>query len=381
MTAAPPRLRLLEVNPTPGWRGGEAQTLLLCRGLAARGHEVLLAAAPGSELIGRAHAAGIGTRGVRIRGDGDLFGIAALARIASSFRPDLVHLHTSRAHAAGWGLSLLSRRLPVVVSRRVDFAPAGNPFTRLKYTSRVDCFLAVSRRVGDVLAASGVPRSRIRTVYSGIPSRARAAPARRAALRAELGIPSDAPIIGTVGALAAHKDPLTLVRGAAIAFRSQPRIHLVFVGEGALRQAIAREARALDIADRVVVAGFRNDPIDCLSIFDLFAVASRLEGLNTSVLDAMALGLPIVASRAGGIPELIGDDECGLLVSPGDPEAFAQAFLLLLGDPQGAARLGAAAVSRSREFSEERMVSETERVYQEVLTARGTREPGEVRNA
>ncbi len=363
-------LRLLEVNPADGWRGGEAQTLLLCRGLAARGHDVLLAAAPGGDLLARARAAGIATRGVRIRGDGDLFGITALARIAASFRPDLAHLHTSRAHAAGWAVSILSPRLPIVVSRRVDFAPGENPLARLKYTSRIDCFLAVSRRVAEVLAASGVPADRVRTVYDGVPARAHPDAGRRALLRAELELPVGVPIIGSVGALAPHKDPLTLLRGAAIVLRERPTVRFLLVGEGALRREIEREARALGISDRVILAGFRDDPIDCLSLLDVFAVASHLEGLNTTVLDAMALGLPIVATRAGGIPEIVVDGECGLLVPPADPEALGRALLLLLDDRERAARLGAAARERSRSFTEERMVSETERAYRVVLAAR-----------
>jgi glycosyltransferase involved in cell wall biosynthesis len=358
------------VNPTDGWRGGEAQTLHLCGGLAARGHDVLLAAAPGGALLARARAAGVATRGVRVRGDGDLLGIAALARIAASFRPDLAHLHTSRAHAAGWAVSLVAPRLPVVVSRRVDFAPDGNPLTRLKYTSRIDCFIAVSRRVAEVLEASGVPRERVRTVYSGVPARARPDPARRATLRKELGLPDGAPVVGSVGALAAHKDPVTLVRGAAVVLRERPAARLLLVGDGPLRGEIEREARALGVADRVVLAGFRDDAIDCLSLLDVFAVTSRLEGLNTTVLDAMALGLPIVATRAGGIPEIVADNECGVLVPPGDPEALARALVLLLEDRQRAERFGAAARERSRSFTEERMVSETERVYRDVLAAR-----------
>jgi glycosyltransferase involved in cell wall biosynthesis len=258
----------------------------------------------------------------------------------------------------------------VVVSRRVDFAPDGNPLTRLKYTSRIDCFIAVSRRVAEVLEASGVPRERVRTVYSGVPARARPDPARRATLRKELGLPDGAPVVGSVGALAAHKDPVTLVRGAAVVLRERPAARLLLVGDGPLRGEIEREARALGVADRVVLAGFRDDAIDCLSLLDVFAVTSRLEGLNTTVLDAMALGLPIVATRAGGIPEIVADNECGVLVPPGDPEALARALVLLLEDRQRAERFGAAARERSRSFTEERMVSETERVYRDVLAAR-----------
>ena len=152
MTRARSLLRVLHVNPTKGWRGGDGQTLLLCRGLAARGHEVLLVAAPNDHLLERAKAAGIRVRGIAIRGDGDLFGIGGLGLAAAAFRPDLVHLHTSRAHGAGWLLSLVMPRLPLVVSRRVDFAPAHQGPARLKYPTRVARFIAVSDRVAAVLA-------------------------------------------------------------------------------------------------------------------------------------------------------------------------------------------------------------------------------------
>lgn len=363
------RLRLLQVNPTPGWRGGEAQTLFLCRGLVERGHEVLLAAAPGEELLRRARTEGIAVRGVAIRGDGDLIGVARLAGVTRAFRPDLVHLHTSRAHAAGWALSFLFPAPGIVVSRRVDFEPARDPFTRLKYTTRVHRFIAVSDRVAQVLREAGVDPRRIRRVYSGVPARARPDPARLEALRGEIGLPERAPVIGTVGALASHKDPLTLVR----AFARLPRsgadpARLLFVGDGELRGAVLAESVSLGVAPRVVVTGFRENPHEWLALLDLFVAPSRLEGLNTSILDAMSLGLPIVATRAGGIPEIVEDGKSGVLVPPGDAAALSAAIAGLLEDPARALSLARAARTRSESFRETRMVEETEAVYRELLS-------------
>lgn len=370
MTPPPRRHRLLQVNPTPGWRGGEGQTYLLCRGLAERGHDVVLAAAPGDALARRAAAAGVVVRGLRVRGDGDLFGIAALGALMREVRPDLVHLHTSRAHAAGWTLSFLFPRVPIVVSRRVDFVPAGDPLTRLKYTSRVARFVAVSDRVADVLAHYGVERSRIRRIYSGVPQRVRLGAAERDALRARLGLPAGALVVGTVGALADHKDPLTLVAAFSLLFAHEPRARLLFVGDGDLREAILREAARAGIAEAVVVTGFRDDPLDCLSALDIFVATSHLEGLNTSVLDAMSLGLPIVATRAGGMPELIAHEETGLLAEPRDPASVAGAIGRLVRDTACAARLADAARARAASFSDARMIEETIALYDEVLATR-----------
>lgn len=366
-----PLLRLLQVNPTPDWRGGESQTLLLCEGLAARGHEVLLAADPRGPLLARARTAGLPTAGLRVRGDADPLGILRLARIAARFRPDLVHLHTSRAHGAGWFASFLQPRTPLVVSRRVDFAPGARPLGSLKYRTRVDLFVAVSGRVAQVLVEAGVPAHRVRTVYSGVPARAVPRADRLGALRAELGLPAGAPLVGTVGALAAHKDPLTLVRAFARLRDREPEARLLVVGDGPLRPEVGREVARLAAGDRVVLAGLRPDPVECLALLDVFVASSYLEGLNTSVLDAMSLGRPIVATRAGGIPEIVRDGETGLLVAPRDPTALAAAVARLLEDRALASRLGAAARTLSAEFTAERMVRETEAAYRDVIAARG----------
>jgi glycosyltransferase involved in cell wall biosynthesis len=366
---------VLHVNPTKGWRGGEGQTLLLCRGLAARGHEVLLVAAPNDHLLERAKAAGIRVRGIAIRGDGDLFGIGALGWTAAAFRPDIVHLHTSRAHGAGWLLSFVMPRLPLVVSRRVDFAPAHQGPARLKYTTRIARFIAVSDRVAEVLAESGVPRDRIRRVYSGVPPVQSAAtnstPESRASLRRELGIANGEIAVGTVGALAEHKDPLVLLEAFASLARRGGANRLVYVGDGELRGSIEREASRLGIADAVRITGFRDDPRACIGTFDVFVAASRLEGLNTSLLDAMAVGAPIVAARAGGMPELVRHEETGLLVEPSDPASLAAAIERIVTDRALAARLGQSAHARSAQFTDERMVEETLAVYDEVLSERG----------
>jgi glycosyltransferase involved in cell wall biosynthesis len=372
VTAAGARrpLRLLQVNPTRGWRGGEAQTLFLCRGLAAMGHEVLLAAAPGDELARRAREGGIAVHGATVRGDADLFGIAGVASAALAFRPDVVHLHTSRAHAAGWALTFLLRRTPFVVSRRVDFAPARNPLTRAKYTTRTDAFIAVSARVAQILLESGVPGGRVHTVYSGVPARQRPAEPRLRALRDELRLPATAPLLGAVGALAPHKDPLTLIAAFAQLRARRPDVHLLLVGEGSMRGAIERDADRLGVSDAVTLTGFRADPIDCLALLDVFVASSHLEGLNTSVLDAMSLGVPVVATRAGGIPELVQDGQTGLLAAPRDPSALASGMLAMLDDPARARRMGEAGRERSHAFSVERMVRETLDVYHRVIAAR-----------
>jgi glycosyltransferase involved in cell wall biosynthesis len=173
--------------------------------------------------------------------------------------------------------------------------------------------------------------------------------------------------VGNVAALTGHKDHATLVEALALLRARQPRAWLVIAGEGELRGALEAQARALGVEGRTVFAGFRNDLDRLLPAFSVFCLSSRLEGLGTSVLDAMALGLPVVATAAGGIPEAVVDGVTGRLVPPRDPRALADALFEALSDEARRKAWGETGRRRFLEcFTCERMVDETLRVIGEV---------------
>lgn len=357
-------MRILHVDTALSWRGGQNQVLLSALGMAARGHEVRLACRSGGALAERARAEGVPTSTVGFRGDLWPPGIVPLARLVRSFRPDVVQLHDPHAVTAG----LLALRLvpgpAAVATRRVDF-PLRGPFSRRKYRScgRV---IAVSRAIAGVLEQGGLRSDRLRVVYEGVPDRPAAAGGEEA-LRS-LGIPEGAPVIGNVAALTDHKDHRTLIRAAALVLERAPRARFVIFGEGELRGSLEREAAALGLGGRCVFAGFRSDLDRLLPALTLFCLSSRLEGLGTSLLDAMCFGVTIVATAAGGIPEAVEDGATGRLVVPGDPAALAAALVELLQDEGRRRALGAAGRRRfEQRFSADRMVDETLRVYRELL--------------
>jgi glycosyltransferase involved in cell wall biosynthesis len=222
----------------------------------------------------------------------------------------------------------------------------------------------VSRAILGVLESAGVERERLRLVYEGVPEPARV-PGGREAL-ASLGVPQHAQVIGNVAALTGHKDHATLLEAMALVRARKPDARLVICGEGELRGALEARARALGIADRVLFAGFRRDLDRLMPAFDVFCLSSHLEGLGTSLLDAMALGLPVVATAAGGIPEAVEDGATGRLVAPRDARALADALAEALGDERQLAAWGEAGRRRYLEcFTAERMVDETLRVIEE----------------
>jgi glycosyltransferase involved in cell wall biosynthesis len=364
-------VRIAHLDTGRDWRGGQAQILLLMRGLAARGHENRLLAPPGP-LLERAREAGIAVAPWRARGEWDLAALLAARATLARFRPDVVHGHSAHAHTLGVPAARLAGVPAVVVSRRVDFAIAGHPGSRLKYALGVDRYLCISSGVLAAMRAGGIPARRLALVPSGIAMPgANGEPAPD--LRKLLGIPADAPVVGTVAALAPHKNHADLLRAARLVVDERPEVHFVWLGEGECRAALERDRAALGLVDAVHMPGFRADARALIRQFTVFALASWLEGLCTSLLDAEVRGVPVVATAVGGVPDLIADGVTGRLVAPRDPAALARALLETLADPATARGRAAQARERARAFSSDAMVEGTLAVYREVLAARAAR--------
>jgi len=357
------------------WRGGQAQVLLLLEGLRARGHECRLLA-PRGPLFAKADAAGIPVTAWRPLSEWDPgAAFAALGAIRDA-RAEIVHCHSAHAHPPG-AIAAWLAGVPVVVSRRVDFAVARHALSALKYRMPVDRYLCISRGVIEAMAESGVPRERLALVPSGVPLPPEGAAARpRGAepeLRSVIGAVPEAIVVGTVAALAPHKNHADLARAAAIVLTRRPAVHFVWIGEGECRAALERQIAALGIADRVHLLGFRADARALLGQFDVFALSSYLEGLCTSLLDAQALGVPVVATAVGGIPDVVEHGRTGLLAPARDPAAFAGALEEALRDPAGARRRADAARLTVRAFSADAMVERTLQEYDTVRRARSGR--------
>jgi glycosyltransferase involved in cell wall biosynthesis len=351
-------LRILHVDTAAGWRGGQNQVLLSALGMAARGHEVALACRAGGILEGRAVSAGLDVHAFPFRGDWSPFAALGLARLARLARPQVVHAHDPHALAAA-----LVVGAPRVASRRVDFAVEGR-VSRWKY-GRCERIVAVSEAVARVLRRDGVAPGRVRVVYEGVPDR-RPEPGGRAVLES-LGIPVSAPVVGTVAALTDHKDHRTLLAAAAIVRARRPDVCFVIVGDGEERPALQAQAASLALGERVVFTGFRADLDRLIPAFDVFCLSSKMEGLGTSLLDAMCFARAVVATAAGGIPEAVEDGVTGSVVPVQDPAALAAALVAVLGDASLRTRLGAAGRARFEgHFSADRMVDATLDVYAEL---------------
>jgi glycosyltransferase involved in cell wall biosynthesis len=353
-------VNVLHVDSAAGWRGGQNQVLLTARGMAARGHRVVLACRSGGALEARARADGLDVHGLPLAADLSPRAAVQLSRLMRRVRPDVLHLHDPHALATGLIAARAAPKTRTVATRRVDF-PLRGPLSRWKYRA-CDRVIAVSRKIAEVLGRHGVPPERIRVVYEGVPDRP-AAPGGREAL-AELGVPPGCPVVGNVAALTDHKDHATLVEAAARVRPRVPEARFVIVGDGPLREPLEELCRARGLGDRWIFAGFRHDLDRLFPAFTVFCLSSHMEGLGTSLLDAMAFSRPVVATAAGGIPEAVEDGVTGRVVPVRDHAALADALVDLIESPERARSMGAAGRRRFEErFTAERMVDETLAAY------------------
>jgi sugar transferase (PEP-CTERM/EpsH1 system associated) len=286
-------------------------------------------------------------------------------RLASLFRrlkPYVIHTHDQRSLFYG-ALAARLARVPRVVHTRhgrdVDASP--RQLAMVRHMSRlVDWFVCVSSDVAALSRAQGIAPGRVQTIYNGVDGQ-----------RFPFSGPSPGGPIVAVARLSPEKDLANLVRAAAIAGREDPKLRVEAAGDGPCRAELVHLVGELGLEGRVSFLGEVRDVAGLLTRSAIFVLPSRSEGISLTLLEAMACGLPIVATRVGGTPEVVIDGQTGLLVPPRDPAALAHAVLQLRRDPDGARRMGEAGRRRvERDFGIHRMVGDYLALYLEVRNYR-----------
>jgi glycosyltransferase involved in cell wall biosynthesis len=237
----------------------------------------------------------------------------------------------------------------------------------LKYRLH-DRVIAISIGIGDVLLAEGLPADKLRIVRSAVDFERFDRPCNRASICIRLGVPANARLIGVVAQLIPRKGHRFLIEALPALLVKNPRLLVLIFGKGPGENEIAQRVRDLGLRDSVRLCGFRDDLPEILPCLDLLVHPATMEGLGVSLLQAASAGVPIVASRVGGIPEAVNDGVNGLLVPPGDTAALATAIDRLLGDKRLAREMGAKGRELMRaEFSIDAMVEGNLAVYRALL--------------
>ena len=341
-----------------GFGGQERRILRELEGLdSARFHGVLLCQ-PGSRLGRVTEERGIPTLWRKMRSAFDPIAFMQIVRLLQQERVDIIHAHSSRdAWLGGAAGKLLG--LPVFRTRHL-LTPIGGPFVYRRLTTRV---ITVSEGVRQYLISAGVPAAQIVTVPTGIDLK-RFDPARTdlVDMRQRFGIARDAFVIGIVAVLRVRKGHRFLMQAVKQLAPEFPQIKLVIVGEGPQESNIRGLIQELALQQHVALLGLQDDIPSILKALDVFVLPAQEEALGTALIEATAMGVPVIATQIGGIPEVVGD--AGLLFPSEDVAALAQHLRTLIKTPTLAARLRVQGQARARElYDGNLMVRRMEEIY------------------
>ena len=297
---------------------------LLARELRRAGTVQVVVTGAGTELARRLQSSGVPVRTASWKAGLDP---RVLWPILQELRRPHAVLHAHDAHSLTLsGICAALTGAPLVVTRRVVF-----PLRHRGFWLRARQVIAISEAVRDALVADGVEAQRIVIIPSAVDVEDSATPA-QPSIRHALHLPEKGRLAVSLAALTPEKDQSTLVAAAALLVRDLPDLHWVIAGEGPLRGVLEQRISAAGLDQRFHLVGHLPDPHTALVDADVCVLSSTSEGLGSSILAAMALGVPVVATRVGGIPELLGTG-AGLMVSPGNPSGFAAAVRRVLTEP------------------------------------------------
>lgn len=342
------------------WRGGEQQASYLMEELQKQGVQQVLFAPKNSPLSEKAASYGVEVIPVQSRS------IWSFAKAIGHFKEDYIfHSHDSNSHtAAVIAQSFFNSSLRLIVSRRVDFPIKKSILKRWKYNhGAVKKIICVSRAIQSIMAVSISDQSKLCTVHSGVDFSRFKNSTRTNALLTLLKLPKQTTLVGNVAALAPHKDYHTWLLAAKEILRLQPDIHFVSFGDGPLKDVIHNYSRELGIEKSVTFLGFRDDIPTLLPCLDVFMFSSETEGLGTSIIDTMACRVPVAATRAGGIPELVIHEKTGLLCDPKEALSLAKNVLTILESPSLKETLIQSAFEHIKAFDKKETARHTLEIY------------------
>lgn len=366
-------ISIIHVNTERTWRGGEKQVFHLASQLPADEFRSVIAAPQKSALFDKAVENGIPVVRLRSTGELSLRQYFDLKYAVKKYQAQLIHVHTSHGLiSAAMVRDIAKLPVKVIYSRRTDFHLRTGflGISRKKYLWGTDQILSVSDGIKRVLIEDGIPESRIQTIYSGIDIDALTHNADGTRFRHEFEIPENAVVVGMVAAFAPHKDPFNFIEAARIIHTSHPDVWFVFAGAGSMWDEVNTRISQTSLASRFILPGFRRDVPDILNALDVFCISSREEGLCTSILDAMAMSLPVASTLAGGIPEAVEDGVTGLLAPVGDSKALAENISQLIDDRQLRTVMGQAGRNRAEAmFNIRYTVEKTAAFYRKLATA------------
>ncbi|MEO8086917.1 MAG: glycosyltransferase family 4 protein [Bacteroidota bacterium] len=360
-------MKILHLSSEKSWRGGEQQMAYLIEELQKLGVSSHAAVRRNSAFEKWCAEKSIPFISLGFKNDFDFVSAWKLKKHCHKNGFDLIHLHSSRSHGMAVLAAALGNKTPLVLSRRVDFPLKGNIFSRWKYNhSSIKKIICVSDKIKEIVSKELKHPERCVTVHDGVDLQRFTGKGFRGNIRKEFGISDDEKIIGNIAALAPHKDYFTFLDTIEI-LSQKTKAKYIIAGEGPLREQIESRISELKLQQTVFVLGFRYDLENVFADLDVLLYTSKEEGLGSTLLDAMAYGIPIVTTEAGGIPEIVKNEFNGLTAPVGDSARLAEQVIRMIQENSLREKLITNAGTFVKKFSKEEMAKKTLEVYNGIL--------------
>lgn len=364
MTQLPKIVHLSLHNP---WRGGEQQAVYLYQALKNEVEEQTILCLENSDMAKYCADHQIPYKPIA---SVSIPQILKVKRFIEKAPFDLIHIHDSKAHTFFALMAVAGLKVKAIVHRRVDFPVKHNFLSKRKYNlPQIVAYICVSDAVKQILLPSLKTNVDVFVLHDIIDMQRFKNEASKQYLRTKYTIPVSNKIIGNIAALADHKDYFTFVDTAEIVLQKNIPATFIIIGQGPLESEIRNYIAKKKLADKIIMTGFLPDITQILPEFDIFLMTSKTEGLGSGILDAMCCRVPVIATKAGGIPEIIYDGENGLLADVGNPKELAKQIEFLLFNPKIYEKLVVNANKFVTNFTPEKMAQKITAIYRKIYSS------------
>ena len=355
---------ILHISTPKSWRVGEQQLAYLYEEQKQKGLTQYILCRKNSAMAQKGKSKGWNIIECRKTIAVDPFFARKVKLVCKQKKIDIVHAHDSHAHSfAVISASLFSNKTPIVVSRRVDFAISKTSIKKYNHAN-IKRILCVSDAIKNLTEPDIINKSILKTIHSGIDlTKFKLAENRYEKLHKEYNIPDNIPIIGNVAAIAPHKDYFTFINTAEELIKRNIKAKFFIIGTGPMEEEIKNYCAQKKLNKHIIFTGFRTDIHEILPEFDIFLITSETEGLGTSIIDAFACKVPVVATRAGGIPEIVQHEKSGLLAEVKDAKELANQVERILNGSFNKSKIIAEQQQVLKKFSKSVTAEKTLREY------------------
>jgi L-malate glycosyltransferase len=362
-------MNVLHISSEASWRGGEQQIMYLVEETRKLGVNATVACRSGSKVEDYCRRNDLPFYSLPFSSAYDLRTALGIKRLCKQLKVDLIQTHTSKSHTLSVIAGVLGLNVPQILTRRVDFAVKDNWFSRFKYNYRkIKKVICISETILDITKQDIQDVSKLTMIHSGVDTSKFIAHRNSDWLRLHYGLTKEIRIVGNTSAISDQKDYPTFIGVVQeVLSRGITNVQFFIVGDGPDRESVENLVKARGLEKHIFLTGFVSNIQEVLPSLDIFLFTSKTEGLGTSILDAMAAGVPIVTTNAGGIPEMVNHDVNGFMYPVGDVQALADGLIQLLNQPEKGIQLAEKAFETVEDFSKEKTARRTVDVYKEIL--------------